>query len=114
MPKWLQILKVVGPVLVGVLVPGGPMLAPIIVGAIESAEKMKGATGPEKKAHALELVQAGVSGMNTVAGKTVVMPADAVATASSVIDTVVGVTNIIDQVHAIEGTAPTPVGPLTS
>ena len=95
--KWLRLLKTLGPGIVAVLVPGvGPILAPIIVTAIAEAEKISGATGPEKKAAALELVKAGAVGVTIASGgKVVIDEAQAAATASSAIDTTVGVLNIL-------------------
>lgn len=93
--KWLDILKMVGPIVVAVTVPGGQLLAPIIVGAIESAEKLPGASGAEKKAHALELVKAGAAAANAVTGKVKIDPEQAVAVARSGIDTVVGAVNLV-------------------
>ena len=94
MPKWLDLLKTLGPVVVAATVPGGAILAPIIVGAIAEAEKLPGATGAEKKAAALKLVKAGAAGTNAVAGRVVVDPTEAGTAAEKGIDTVVTVVNI--------------------
>lgn len=91
--KWLELLKTIGPLVIASTVPGGQLLAPIVVGAIHSAEQLKGASGAEKKAHALELVEAGAAAANAVAGKVVVDPNAAVAAAASGIDTVVKTIN---------------------
>ena len=95
--KWLDLLKAIGPAVVAAVVPGGPVLAPIIVSAIAEAEHIKGATGAEKKAHALNLVAAGAAGVNAVANKVVIDPSQAVAAAASGIDSVVGAINAVQQ-----------------
>ncbi len=113
MPKWLEILKQLGPMVVATVVPGGAILAPIIVGAIAEAETIKGATGAQKKAAALNLVKAGAAGANAVAGKQVIDPAKAVAAAESGIDTVVSVVNIAHDAATTDGQAGGPIVPPT-
>lgn len=91
--RWIDLLKTLGPIVVATTVPGGAVLAPIIVGAIHEAEGIKGASGAEKKEHALKLVEAGAAAANAVAKKTVVDPLAARDAADSGIDTVVKTIN---------------------
>ena len=44
-------------------------LLPLIMHGIQTAEGMKGATGAEKKARAIDLVRIGLSGVETATGK---------------------------------------------
>ncbi len=101
MPKWLRVLAIVGPKVL-MFTPLAP-IAGIVVGAIQTAESIPGATGPQKKALVQELVSAGVQATNTLAGKTIIDPAVAQAASGSAIDTVVSVANIVDK---IPGDAP--------
>ncbi len=101
MPKWLRVLATVGPQVL-MFTPLAP-IAGIVVGAIQTAESIPGATGPQKKALVQQLVTAGVQATNTLAGKMVIDPAVAQAASGSAIDTVVNVANIVEQ---IPGDAP--------
>lgn len=98
--SWLDILKFIGPTIVAAVVPHGRDLAPIIVDAITAAEQLKGATGADKKAHALTLVEQGAAGANAVAGKTLIDPKEAASTAGVAIDAVVKTVNLIRDVKA--------------
>lgn len=96
MSKWLTILKVLGPAIIATTVPGGALIAPLIVTAIAEAEKIRGASGPEKKAAVIELVKVGVAGVNAASkGKVTIDPVAAAKTASAAIDTTIGVINLI-------------------
>ena len=105
MPKWLEILKNVGPIAIAATVPGGAAIAPLVIAAIKSAEAIKGATGAEKKAHALEIVQAGAQVAANYTDK--IAPAEVTVTASAAIDAAVGATNIIHRAK----TPPPPATP---
>jgi len=98
LPRWLSILKHIGPIIIAVAVPGiGPILAPIIVSAIAEAEKIPGASGAQKKAAALELVKAGAAGVNAASkGKVVINPTEAAVVADSAITTVIGAVNLVN------------------
>lgn len=98
MSKWLDVLKTIGPMVVAATVPGGAVLAPIIVHAIAEAEALPGASGQEKKAHALELVKAGAEGVNAAAQKQVLDPQLVHDTAENGIEAVVGAVNIVHSV----------------
>lgn len=96
--RFLDVLNRVGPIFLP-LVPGGDKIAvlvPVIVHAIGEAEQIQGATGPEKKAHVLSIVAAGVDVANST-GKLKLDPTEVHAVASEGIDTV------ISAIHVAEG-----------
>lgn len=75
-------------------------LLPLIMHGIQTAESMKGASGPEKKAKAIELVRTGLTGVETATGK---HPLDIPETAAAVengIDAVVGMVNAVKKAKA--------------
>ena len=64
--KFLDIIKLVAPVILA-SVPKGDKIAPlvpVIANGIAEAEQIKGASGAEKKAHVLSIVDAGVTSVN--------------------------------------------------
>lgn len=104
--RFLDVLAKVGPVMLP-LVPGGgaiSILIPTIVSAIGEAEQLKGATGPEKKAHVLSIVEAGVDVANST-GKVRLDPAEVRAVASEGIDTVVSAIHVADGARIVKPTA---------
>lgn len=91
--NFARILEQIAPIALSV-VPGiPPVLVPVIVHGIQTAEKL-GGTGPEKKASAIDLVRTGILATNLAAGKQVVDPST-INAVSNGIDTVVGVVNVI-------------------
>jgi hypothetical protein len=92
--NWKQILLTVAP-LVLAQIPQTRALAPIVPGAIATAEDMLNASGAEKKAAAMNLVTAGVTATNVAAGREVIDPRAVNAVASSAIDTIVATTNLL-------------------
>jgi hypothetical protein len=95
MSKWLELLKVLGPVIIATTVPHGDLIAPAIVNAIAEAEQIKGATGPEKLAHVVAIASntaqiAQTSGVN-------INPAAVAAATVEAINTTVAVINIIHE-----------------
>lgn len=96
--KWLNVVKLVAPIVLA-NVKGGDKIAaviPVITDGIAEAEQIKGASGADKKAHVLNVVQAGVAAANAT-GKVKLDPAEVQAIASGGIDTVV------NTIHAIDG-----------
>lgn len=96
MNKWLSLVKIVAPLVVAA-VPGGEKVAPflpVLIQGIADAEQLAGAVGAEKKTHVIALVQDGVAAAN-LAKPNSVDEIDTIATASHVIDAVVGVTNLV-------------------
>lgn len=75
-------------------------LLPLIMHGIQTAEGMKGASGAEKKARAIDLVRIGLSGVETATGK---HPLDIPETAAAVdngIDAVVSMVNAVKKAKA--------------
>ena len=94
--KFLSVVTAVGP-LVLLSVPGGEKLGPllpVIVAAIGDAEQLKGATGPEKKAHVLAILAAAVTTANAT-GKVHLDLAEVQAVADKGIDAVIGTLHVI-------------------
>lgn len=99
--KWFDIIKTVAPIVL-MMIPGMAPLVPLVIFGITEAEQIRGASGPQKKQHVMEIVQAGLTGTNAVAKKELLPPQQTMQTVSAAIDTVVGVANLIDRVHAVE------------
>lgn len=97
MPKWLQVLKQVGPIVLA-FTPLAP-IAPAVIAGIAAAEALPGATGEQKKVIVQQIVTAGAAAANAQAGRVVIDPADAAAAAHTAIDTIVTVTNIVEKAH---------------
>lgn len=88
-----RILEQIAPIALS-LVPGiPPVLIPVIVHGIQTAESV-GGTGSEKKAQAMDLVRTGILAANLTAGKQIVDPT-VIHAISNGVDTVVGVVNTI-------------------
>ena len=104
LPKWLEILKQVGPIVL--MFTPLAKLVPSIVAGIAAAEGLPGASGPEKKALVQQIVAAGVAGANAQAGREVIAPDEATAAASAAIDTIVTVTNIVSKAHPADPPPP--------
>jgi hypothetical protein len=78
-------------------VPGGEKIAPfvpVIATAIVAAEAIPGATGPEKRAHVLTIVAAGVTVANA-SGKLTLDPTEVATVAGKGIDAVIGTLHIV-------------------
>lgn len=91
--QWLALLKVLGPV-VGALVPGlDPTFVPLIVTGVAEAEQIRGADGPTKKAHVVELVKVAAAAANAGTKKNLVDVAGIAQAASIGIDAIVRTTN---------------------
>lgn len=58
------LLQTVGLPIIAALVPGGPMIAAVVAHGINEAEHIPGASGADKKAHAIALVHDGLAGLN--------------------------------------------------
>jgi hypothetical protein len=96
--KFLTLVNALAPVIL-VNVPGGEKVAPfvpIIAKGIIAAQQIKGASGPEKRAHVLESLAAGVQVSNQT-GKTAIDEHALTTAAGAGIDAVIGA------IHAIEG-----------
>ncbi len=93
MRNWLHLVEQFAPLILAAT-PLAP-LVPFIVIGIREAEHLKGATGPEKLAHAVEITHATIAGVNAQAGKVLVDPVGADDALKHGISTVVDVVNII-------------------
>jgi len=91
--NWKHVLLGIGPMILA-MIPATRPIATIVPGAIAAAEDMIQATGAEKKAAALRLVDAGVTATNVAAGHEAIDPSAAHAVASSAIDAIVATTNL--------------------
>lgn len=97
---FVNVLRVLGPAVLAT-VPGGEKIAPLIptiTGAIEEAEAIRGASGAEKKAHVLGIVQAGIATANAT-GKVSLDPAAVQTVAANGIDAVIGALNVVKAAH---------------
>ena len=94
--KWLEIIRMIAPIITTIAVPGpgGAILGGLIAHGIETAETIKGATGGQKLAKAIELVNTGVAGVNAV-HPNLLDPTLVNNTAISVIDTIVQTANLV-------------------
>lgn len=90
---WKQILLGIGPLILAAI-PATRAIAPIVPMAIAAAEDMLNATGPEKKAAALNLVDAGVTATNVAAGHEAIDHSAARDVAGAAIDLIVATTNL--------------------
>jgi hypothetical protein len=109
--KWLNLVKLVAPLVLS-NVKGGDKIAemiPTITDGIAEAEQIKGASGPEKKAHVLNVVHAGVAAANA-SGKVTLDQAEVQGIASDGIDAVVNTLHVIDGAKVVKP-PPTPVPP---
>lgn len=97
--KFLAVLNAVGPVILSAI-PGGEKIGtmiPTIVKGIGEAEQIQGASGADKKAHVLALVQDGVTAANA-SGHVTLDPAEVNAIASSGVDAVIGTIHVVHNV----------------
>jgi hypothetical protein len=90
---WKQILLGIGPLILAAI-PATRAIAPIVPVAVAAAEDMIRATGSEKKAAAMQLVEAGVTATNVAAGHEAIDPSAARAVAAGAIDLIVATTNL--------------------
>src|SRR5262245_54998420 len=103
MSKWNLFKVIVGqaaPILLP-LVPGGTTLTPlipVIVQGIQEAEEIAEASGPEKKAHVINLATAAATALNAT-GKVQVDVTAVQQVAATGIDTVVAAVNVVKDSH---------------
>jgi len=97
--RWVALLKRVGPVIIAALVPGLPAaLVPLVIGGIETAEGLKGLSGPAKKAAALQLVRVVTATANEA--QPGLFPQAATTLASDAIDATVAAVNALHRRQA--------------
>lgn len=92
------LLKVIAPVVLP-FVPNGDKLAPFvgqIMHGIDEAEQIPGATGPEKKAHVMNIVAIGAGAAGT---HVTLDQAEVLTTANAGIDAVIGAIKLVQNAH---------------
>lgn len=77
-------------------------ILPLILSAIQVAEGIKGASGSEKKARALELVRLGLEGAETVSGKNILDNVETQEAVSHGIDAAVHAVNAVKKAQVAE------------
>jgi hypothetical protein len=95
MLNWLDLVKLIAPIVVAAVVPHGAVLGPLLASGISDAEQLAGATGVEKKAFVLSMVTDAVIGLNTAKGTEVLDPSAVSVAAGQAIDTTVSIVNLI-------------------
>ena len=100
---WLGLVKVIAPIVIAQTVPHGDLVAPLVVHGIESAEGLKGAPGADKLAHARDLVNTGIAGINAAAGSQKIDPAAVSAAVESGISTTVDIAKLIHKQSLVIG-----------
>ena len=93
--RFLDVLKVVGPIALSAVNPVLGPVASVIVHAIGEAQQIDGATGPEKKAHVMNIADAAVVAYNGAAGKVVLDPAAVHEAADEGVDTVYAAIHVL-------------------
>ena len=93
LPKWLKVLEQIGPMIL-LATPLAPIAGAVIAG-IQLAESLPGATGDQKRQIVQQIVAVAAAGANAQAGTPRLDPATASTVAGDVIDSIVGVTNLI-------------------
>ena len=95
LPGWLQAVIQLVPTVLAVI-PGFPTaLVPVITQAIQDAEQIPGATGPQKKAYVQQIAGDAVTVVNSAHGSTVLDPAATSTVVGQGIDTGVAVVNLV-------------------
>lgn len=98
--KWLSLGTSLLPIILGAVgVP--PIVIPLVVHGMQTAEQIEGATGAEKKAHVLDLVKTGITAMNEGAGRVIADPNRVTSVVSQGIDVGVQTVNLVNG-HATE------------
>lgn len=101
MLNWLDLVKLLAPIVVAATVPHGAVLGPLIATGISDAEQLMGASGAEKKAIVLGLVTDGVIAINAAKGTEVLDPSAVHVAASEAIDLTVRMVNLIRQTRRL-------------
>lgn len=103
LPKWLEILAQMGPMVLA-FTPLAP-IAPLVIAAIAEAQALPDATGPEKLAHVVAIATDAAQATNAQAGRVVIDPTVMQTAAATAISTVVQVTKMVQAAHE-QPTAP--------
>jgi hypothetical protein len=100
---WKTLAAVLGPALLA-NVPHADKIAPYvpnIVDGIAEAQLIKGATGPDKRAHVLNILADAASSANLAKGHVAVDPSELQLVGGAAIDTVVGALKIVHNAHQV-------------
>lgn len=92
MPKWLEVLKSVAPMVLA-FTPLAPIVPAIVVGIAE-AEKIPGASGAEKLAHVQKIARQAAEAANAQAGHEVINPDEMDQASAAAISTAVTIVNM--------------------
>jgi len=101
---WVGLVKMVVPIVLPFVNPKLAPVGPLVVQGITEAQQMKGASGPEKLAHATNLVTIGAATANAAAGKEVVDTNAVTNDASKAISVAVDITNMLHKSQTPEST----------
>ena len=118
MPKmnwhaFMSVVKLVLP-MVAPMLPGGGKIAPIadkVIAAIGAAEKIPGASGPEKRAYVQRIAAEGAGVSALVAPNHPVEPNTVSEVAGQVIDVTIAITKIVEKAQNSPVVAVVPAGP---
>jgi hypothetical protein len=98
--NWIALLKTLAPVILSTIPGMPPIIIPLVVHGIETAESLSHATGAEKKAAVLDLVQTGILAVNAATKSDAVDPVAVAGVVSMGIDTAVDAVNLVHQATA--------------
>lgn len=95
MGKWLSLIELILPIVLrAIKVPHADTISPLVVHGIQEAEAMKGQSGAEKLAYAVNIMNIGIDGANASGAK--IDKAAVNSVVSDGISTAVGVVNLIN------------------
>lgn len=97
MKKWLSLVKLLAPIILTTVKPELGPIAGEITEAINEAEQIKGANGPEKLQHVKNIANNAANAINTAKNKEVVDKATLNKAIEDGVNTVVAVTNLIQK-----------------
>ena len=93
--KWIDLVKVLAPMIIGLI---NPKLAPVAVAisdGIAQAEQINGATGPDKLKYVLATANDAAVAVNTTMGKTILDPSELNTAVTDAVNTTVAVINLV-------------------
>ncbi len=93
--NWLDLVKFLAPIILSKINPHLGQVSDSIVTGISEASLIKGATGEQKLAHAVNITNAAVAAINAGTGKELINPTIINEAAGHAISTIVDVTKLI-------------------
>lgn len=99
---WFRLVELLTPLILA-CVPGLQHVAGVVAAAIQTAEQIPGATGPQKQQIVIALARAGICVANTAAGRDVVDPTLPPQVLAAAVDQIVSITN---RAHVAAGVGP--------